>query len=176
MLHVPRCCVGSYRGVKQPKMNYNKGMSTIEFLPPTDPESEQFRVLTPEEVESLRPIFEANSAELPDMSVSTFVGCVKDGEIIGFIVLQIKLHAEPMWIKDGQSQIFSRLVNTAENVIITQCGPQWVYLFCPAGRVSQLASAAGMQAEPWVVFSKLVTHVSPAKPIIEFPISPPEEG
>src|ERR1700723_3094757 len=76
---------------------------------------------------------------------------------------QIKLHAEPMWIENGHSDIFSALVREAERTVLRRCGPAWVYTFAPAGKVSQLAQAAGMQLEPWNVFSVLVMPETPSK-------------
>jgi hypothetical protein len=147
----------------------------LEFLPPpTSNKAEEYRVLTPEEVLTLAPIFEATGNPLPDPAISTFYGCLKDGKVVGFIVLQLKLHAEPVWIEEGHSAVFQGLVRGAESVIITRCGPQWVYLFAPAGRIAQLAAAMGMQTEPWVVMSKLVMPDIPAKPVIELAAIKPE--
>lgn len=115
------------------------------------------RELTADEVQSqIRPLFESNGARLPDPAISTFIGAVRDGKVVGFLCLQAVLHAEPMWIADGESAIFSRIVSEAERSILAKCGPQNVFLFAPAGRISQLAQLCGMAVEPWVVLSKFV--------------------
>lgn len=138
------------------------------MLPPSTPTSRDgIRELLPDEIESVRHLFEARGAALPDPQISTFVGAVRDGKVVGFLVLQARLHAQPMWIEDGQSGLFQAIVSAAERVIVGKAGPQWVYLFAPAGRVSQLAQTAGMQLEPWVVLSKLVQPQSPAEPIAD---------
>ena len=145
----------------------------LDFLPP--PSTEEYRVLTQDEIEKcVRPDFEEAGCDLPDPSVSVFVGCVKSGEVVGYVCLQVKLHAEPVKIKDGHSQIFERLIRAAETVIITRTGAQWVYVFTPAGRISQLAQAMGMQLEPWCVMSKFVTPAVPAQPVVELPFVKPE--
>lgn len=139
----------------------------IEMLPPPPPPATraEFRVLTPQEVQTLEPIFVSAGAVLPDSTYATFVGAVEDGSVKAFLVLQAKLHAEPMYIEPGYSHLFTQLVKTAEDVIITSCPTgAWVYLFAPAGRVSQLAATVGMQTEPYVVMSKLVAPDTPIKP------------
>lgn len=127
----------------------------------------EYRELTKDEVNSLAPIFTATGNPLPDLKVSTFVGAIENGKVIGFIVLQAKLHAEPMWIESGKSQIFPSLVKKTEEVVLQKCGPQWVYLFAPAGRVGQLAASSGMQMEPWNIYSKLIMPETPHRGPVE---------
>lgn len=122
-----------------------------------------YRELTPEEIKSVEPVFAATGNPLPDPGISTFVGAVEDGKVVGFLVLQVKLHAQPMWIEDGKSQVFAPLVAEAERTILKKAGPTWVYLFAPAGRLSQLAQSMGLGLEPWNVLSKLVQPETPAK-------------
>lgn len=142
----------------------------FDLLPPPVPTStDGVRELTPDEVKSVEHVFRATGNPLPDPAISTFVGCVEDGKVVAFIVLQLKLHAQPLWIEEGRSQLLPALIRAAESVIITRTGPQWVYLFAPAGRLSQLAQHMGMQLEPWVVLSKLVTPEIPDKPVMELP-------
>lgn len=133
----------------------------IEFLPPPvsqPPEAGlQFRELTPTEIASTEHIFRATGNPLPDPAISTFIGAVEGGKVLAFLVLQIKLHAQPMWIEDGHSELFSRLVKTAEQTILRKCGATWVYLFvAPDTVLEDLAEVSGMAKEPWAVMSKLV--------------------
>ena len=142
----------------------------IDMLPkPTEQKvsNDSIRLLTPEEIKSVEHIFTAQGASLPNPSVSVFIGAVKDGKVLGFLVLQLKLHAEPMYIEDGHSDLFLPLVSAAESHILKTTGPQWVYLFAPAGKVAQLATKIGMQVEPWVVLSKLVYPEMPTKSPVE---------
>lgn len=147
----------------------------IDMLPPlnvTVTSKNGVRVLTPEEIETVKPIFESKGVGLPNPANSVFVGMVEDGKVIAFLVLQIKLHAEPMWIAEGRSNLFKTLVAEAEKYILQQSGPQWVYLFAPAGRISQLAQSMGMQLEPWNVLSKLIVHEVPEKSIVDLSSMP----
>jgi hypothetical protein len=141
----------------------------LEMLPVAEESTQskgvEFRVLTPEEISSIAHVFADQGASLPDPTVSQFVGAVEDGKVVGFLVLQLRLHAEPMWIESKHSQVFTKLVAEAEKIILRQAGPQWVYLFAPAGRTAQLAQSMGMQLEPWVVLSKLVMPNIPDNPV-----------
>lgn len=148
------------------------------MLPPPTGESEQpkegIRELTQDEIKTLEPIFTAAGTGLPDPAISTFIGKVVNGEVVAFLVLQLRLHAEPVWIKEGYSQNFLPLVSEAEKVILRKVGPQWVYLFAPAGKVAQLAQSVGMQIEPWVVLSRLVMPEAPAPITIDLDALPVE--
>src|SRR3954463_4159972 len=95
----------------------------LEFLPPSHvQERKEVRLLTPEEIQTLIPIFEGAGSTLPNPAISQIVGCVENGEVIAFLVLELKLHAEPMWIKEGHSNLLPALVKEVETVIITRCG------------------------------------------------------
>lgn len=143
----------------------------LEMLPPPGGRATgepTVRELSPEERESVRSVFAAQGVEMPDPATSTFVGAVgADGAVLGFLVLQLRLHAEPMWIAPDHSDLFLPLAHAAEQVILQRCGPQWVYLFAPAGRVATLAQSMGMALEPWVVMSKLVQPELPSRSAVE---------
>jgi hypothetical protein len=129
--------------------------------------SDGIRLLTPEEIKSVEPIFLERGVSLPASNTSVFVGAVKDGKVVAFLVIQLMLHAEPMWIEPGHSNLFLPLVKEAEKTILQRCGPAWVYLFAPAGKVSQLAATSGMQQEPYCVYSKLVMPEAPGRPAFD---------
>jgi hypothetical protein len=130
-------------------------------LPGAAPPGPEIRVLTAEEIATVEPVFAATGNPLPDPAVSCFVGAVEGGKVLGFIVLQLRLHAEPMWLEEGHSDLFKPLVRAAERTILQRVGPAYAYVFAPAGRISQMAQSMGMQMEPWVVFSKLVMPEAP---------------
>lgn len=150
-------------------------MLPVPPKPATAKQGTEYRELTAEEIQTVAGVFTDRGAQLPDPATSSFIGAVEDGRVIGFLVLQLKLHAEPMWIEPGHSAVFAPLVHKAEEVILQRTGPQWVYLFAPAGRVSQMAVTMGMQIEPWVVMSKLVMPEAPQVPVVELlPMEVPE--
>lgn len=143
---------------------------------PETPKGREIRELTPEEIQSVKYVFDAVNQPIP--VPSTFIGAVENGKVLGFLVLQVKAHAEPMWIEPGHSELFKPIVAEAEKTILKKCGPTWIYLFAPAGRVSQLAQSMGMQLEPWNVLSKLIMPEAPAKldPFLSTLAEMPVEG
>lgn len=143
-------------------------MIPIEELPPISrpPDLVEERVLTAEEIQKfIKPIYDEGGFQLPDPATSVFVGVVEGGEVLAFLGLQVMLHAEPLWIKDGKASYLTSLVHSAERVILERAGPQWVYLFAPAGKIARLAEHLGMRLEPWCVYSKLVLPSTPVKPM-----------
>lgn len=148
----------------------SRSLDRLDLLPPTTADADadadtsiQYRELSSDEIKTLEGIFAATGNPLPSPTLSTFVGALQGGKVVGFLVLQARLHAEPMWIAEGHSQIFTSLVSAAEKTILKKSGPQWVYLFAPAGKLSQLAQNMGMALEPWCVLSKLVQPELPHK-------------
>ncbi len=144
--------------------------------PPTD--KIIIRPLTPEEIaEHVAPDYFATGNPLPDPAISTFLGLFTPDGKVSYLCLQLKLHAQPLVLRPGHQQFLSALVHAAESHILSTVGPTWVYLFTPAGKLAQIASAMGMQLEPWVVMSKLVQPEAPAKPAFEIVSHPaPDPG
>jgi hypothetical protein len=134
----------------------------IIVRPDSEPAPTEIRELTAEEVDGyVRPEFESRGYPLPNPAMSTHVGIVDNGKVVGFLTLQVKLHAQPVSIDQAHRHMFAALCSKAEEVILQKIGPQWVYLFAPAGHMSQLAQSMGMQLEPWCVLSKFVQHETP---------------
>jgi len=146
----------------------------IEFLPPPDAtptdapeESEnsstapvQYRVLTQEEVASLVPIFDQFGGSMPDPNSSFFLGAVAGGEVVGFLVVQLAVHAEPLWVRADYKHIMRPLIRATEEQIARNCGPGRhvdVFAFVPPGNVARtVQEVASMRVEPWMVLSKRV--------------------
>lgn len=116
------------------------------------------RLLTSEEIQTLAPVFAEAGQNLPPAEHSFVLGSVApDGHVVAFLVVQLRVHAEPMWIEKGYESLFRSLVHRAEQTIAEKVpGGCDVFLFAPAGKVSMLASKAGMRLEPWTVWSKHV--------------------
>jgi|SRR5579863_340570 len=135
-------------------------------LPPTpiDDVPVEYRILTPEEIKQIEPVFKAQGSPLPDPGLSTFVGAILAGKVIGFAVLQLRLHAGPWWVEEGYSAIFKPLAMAAERTILERTGPQWVFLFTADERLIKLAQAMGMKADPGAqVLTKLVAPEIPVR-------------
>lgn len=136
--------------------------------PEAAPPAITFRSLTPEEIQrEVEPDYAATQNHVPDPAISTFIGAFSGNDLLAYLCLQVKLHAQPLVIRQGHGAVLPGLVHAAEAHILATAGPQWVYLFTPAGKLAQMASAMGMQLEPWVVMSKLVAPAMPPKPAFE---------
>src|SRR5689334_14464163 len=119
-----------------------------------------FRRLTEDEIhQEVWPDFRASGNPLPDPRYSVFVGLF-ESELLAYLCLQLKLHAQPLVIRDGQSHLFPRLVHEAENYIAQTVGESWIYLFTPEGKLTQMGEAMGLTLEPWNVLSKHIEQAS----------------
>jgi hypothetical protein len=140
------------------------GRMKIDMLPPpqlTIPGGLEIRIMTPEEVEAEKVLFAGRGAIWPNPTSSVFMGAFKDGKRVAFLVLQVQLHAEPLYIEEGHSGVLSSLVSKCQEYILDRVGPCAVYLFAPAGRITQLATSYGFKLEPWNVMSCIVQHPEP---------------
>lgn len=137
----------------------------IDLLPlPKAPELQhEIRILTADEISTLRPIFEEQGAELPDPTTSFIMGAIEpDGHVAAFLVTQLRVHSEPMWIEPGHEGVFRRLVRMTEKTISERLPfPVDVFLFAPPGKITELAQLAGLRVEPWNVMSKRVVPEEP---------------
>lgn len=144
-------------------------MTAMDFLPipegaepqmsdgPVQAVSTEIRVLTPEEMKELQPVFGRAGADVPDPSVGFIVGLVEDGKPTeSFITVQGVVHAEPLNLEPRHRMFLKSLAHAAEREIVSRIGICNVFLFAPPGDVKQLAEAFGMREEPWAVMSKVV--------------------
>ncbi len=132
------------------------------FLAPEPPSGPLVRPLTEAEIAvEVAPDYAATGNALPNPAVSKFLGVFDGDKLLGYICIQAKLHAQPLVLRPGHSSALSLLISETERYILSTIGTQWVYAFVPAGRLSQIAQAMGMQLEPWNVLSKLVTPDQP---------------
>ena len=138
-----------------------------EIRPQRHSQAVETRVLTEAEVlKYIHPIYQERGQPLPNPAVSTFIGVVRAGKVVAFLGIEAKLHAEPLWIEDGEASHLIPLVHKAEEFILSRCGPQWVYVFAPPGKVARIAEHMGMTLEPWCVYTKLVAPPIPPKPLV----------
>lgn len=131
---------------------------------PAPPTPDGYYILSSEQVQTLEPIFKEHGQSLPNPGTCTFFGYVKDKEVVAFLVLQIRLCAEPMWVKPGHSDVFMGLASRAEQALLDQSGPQWVYLHTSQPKVGVLATKLGFEEQPDKVYAKLVQPKMPNRP------------
>ena len=114
-----------------------------------------YRWLTPEEIQTLEPIFIENGGDLPDLKFSAFVGALTDeGQIVGFHALQLVPHAEPMWVDPE----FRTKVNWREfqrQIESVLEGGEY-YIFPGNERIAKLCKRGGMEEVQLKAFKKSV--------------------
>lgn len=133
-------------------------MQISEDLSRPGDQSVTCRELSPEEIQrEVLPDYEKTGNLLPDPAISTFMGVFDGPNLLGYLCLQVKLHAQPLVIRPGHQSILSRLIHGAEEHIARKIGPTWTYVFAPPGRLGEIPPRMGWVEEPWKVFSKLVT-------------------
>jgi len=113
-----------------------------------------YRWLEPQEVESLRAIFDVNGGELPDPKLSAIYGALNDeGKVVGFHVVQLVPHAEPMYVEPE----YRAKVNWREfqrGVESVMQGVEY-YIFPSDDRVAKLCKRGGMEEVPMRAFRKV---------------------
>lgn len=135
----------------------------VESLDPV--QASTVRLLTPEEVASLKPMFDERGASMPNPDFSCAVGVVdSEGKVRGFLFAQMQIHAEPMWIEKGNERYFLPIVAQMEKVLAAHGGCD-VFLFSPAGKTAMLAEKAGMRLEPWMVWSKHIDAIKTSEEV-----------
>jgi len=127
-----------------------------------------YRLLTETEIQQIVPVFESMGATLPSPVLSTIVGAVKNGRVVGFIVLQLVLHAEPMWIEPGHSEVFNGISRLAQDVVAEKCGGGRVYLFADAEKIARLSDINEFERVDTTVYTKYI----PAKVITSTTMDP----
>lgn len=113
-----------------------------------------YRWLEPEEIETLRPIFEDNGGELPSPQFSQIYGALNDaGKVVGFHVLQLIPHLEPMYIEpDYRAKVNWREFQRGIEAVIS--GVEY-YIFPGNDRVANLCKRGKMEEVQTRAFKKV---------------------
>lgn len=95
-------------------------------------------------------------AALPDPVIArAIVAEDESGKIVGFLVTQLCVHFEPLWIEQGKASVM-RLISEGERMLAEGwLGPRVPYFaFAPDQRISRLAKLCGMVKLPWEIWAK----------------------
>lgn len=114
-----------------------------------------YRWLSPEEAETLKPIFEEYDGDFPNLQLSAFYGAVNDqNEIVGFHVIQLVPHAEPQWVKEEyRGKVNWREFQRGIEEILR--GGEY-FIFPSNERIAKLCKRGGMEEVPLKAFKKMV--------------------
>lgn len=87
----------------------------------------------------------------PDPGTSVVVVAEEDGQIVGFLTLQLILHAEPLWVSDSckTKTVISRLIGEALRFFPN---PKYVFANTKNAKVARLLTRLGFTQLPWLVF------------------------
>lgn len=110
------------------------------------------RVLEGHEFPKLESLFADNGVALPNPDFSEIIVAEDQNEIVGFLVAQLVLHTEPVWIKPEHrgKGLWRDLHLMAQKSI----GDQEYFAFAPDDRISHMAESVGLKKMPWSVFKR----------------------
>ena len=108
------------------------------------------RVLPSEEWPRLQGVLEAEGGRLPDPATAQIVVHEAQGEIIGFLVVQLVPHLEPIWVHPDYrgKGLVSSLVNAGRSLL----GSGEFFAFSPNRAMGALATKEGLTPLPWTVY------------------------
>ena len=111
------------------------------------------RLLPSDEYVRLLPLFFGTEGALPDPAISRIaVAEDSNGDIIGFFILQLVAHAEPIWVaEDYQRRGVAKMLIDEINALADAQGTPY-FSFAEGGRVAELALKNGMQQLEYRVF------------------------
>jgi hypothetical protein len=114
-----------------------------------------YRLLPSEEWERLKPIFQQNGAAMPRPEIATAAIAEQRGEIVGMLIMQYAIHAEPLWIKESERGKVSwkKLLNDVAALLPKGSA---FYVFAPNEQIAHMARASGMEELAWKPFLKEV--------------------
>ena|SRR3989304_3724732 len=119
----------------------------------------KYRILPPEEWDKLIPLFVSQEHLLPSPVVATAaVAEDTEGNILGFLLMQLTFHVEPLWISpDANGSVsWKHLLRQLESLMSPYKGAT-LYAFAPDHtNIRRLAEIAGFDRLPWSVMRKEV--------------------
>lgn len=117
-----------------------------------------YRWLSPDEAETLRTVFEENGGDMPRPDLSAIYGAFTDeGQLVGFHVLQLVPHAEPMWIHpEWRAKVnWRKFQEGIETLFDKQSGGEY-YIFPGDERIAKLCKRGGMEEVPLKAYKKVI--------------------
>ncbi len=88
-----------------------------------------------------------NGGSLP--SVGRIIVAENDNEIKGFVVVQLVMHVEPLWIGDPRVSL-KRMIGEVKNIVEDSD----FYTFTSNDKAERIASLFGLVEKNWKVFSR----------------------
>lgn len=115
----------------------------------------EYRLLTPEEVLTLAPVFASYGVDTPSPELSAVAGAIEGGVIVGFHVLQLVPHAEPIWISpEHRGKVDWRKLNEQLEAPFAAVQAGEFYTFSDSPRVAAMLKKVGYEEMPYKVWRK----------------------
>ena len=112
-----------------------------------------YRFLEPQEFPLLAEVFAEYGGTIPDPNLSAINAAIVDDKIVGFHVLQLIPHAEPIWIaKDYRGYVSWRTLQAGIESVFQGAGTY--YSFSDRPEIEKLCKKAGMIEVPMKVWVK----------------------
>ena len=110
----------------------------------------KYRWLAPNEFSLLVPVFAEYEAELPNPALSAVYGAFNDAqELVGFHVVQLMPHAEPMWIHPNyRAKVNWREFQKGVESLFDKDAGGCYFIFPSDDRVAKLCKRGGMTEIP----------------------------
>lgn len=116
-----------------------------------------YRMLRPDEWPKVEPIFieHGGPQSLPCPEASAILVAEEQGGIVGFLVIQPVVHAEPVWVReDHRGNGIARKLFSEVDDFMKGIGIKAYYTFSTETIVERLAQGNGMSLLPWKVWMK----------------------
>lgn len=112
-----------------------------------------YRVLPHSEFERLKELMcgEGYENNVPDPRFCRVVVGERNGTIVAFLVCQVAIHMEPLWISPEERGKLNwrRMVHMHEENLLSP-----FYVFAPNEKIAAMCEAVGMKKQNWEVFMK----------------------
>lgn len=109
------------------------------------------RQLLPDEWISLRPTFVEQGSDLPHPEFARILVAERDGTRIGFLVIQLVPHLEPIYVEEASRGTGVSLALAKAAQAQFPAGIHY-YAFVPNPTIEALAIQAGLTKRPWAIY------------------------
>ena len=109
-----------------------------------------FRDLPPDEWGKVEPIFKQHGVTVPAETQGLITVAEEDGAIVGFVVLQLQPHLEPIWVDEAHRHtgVWRQL---AESALERVSHGVAVFTSAPRPAIEHMAMEMGFETLPWTV-------------------------
>lgn len=99
--------------------------------------------------------FKRRGVVAPSKTSARVFAAIENDEVVGFLVVQLVVHAEPIWIhEDYRGKVnWQKLVRMGEDFLGRNTGREY-YAFAPNDHIEAMCEIVGMEKMLWIVYRK----------------------